>query len=948
MSIVNNIREIKPIKALRGDALSIDLGLTYPGTMQAWMKKDPNSTTYRSFTIRDGRYLELTGPEASDFYSGEVLEEAVEGKWYFDVEWTPAEAELVTRTIYTGSILFYNDITGSGGVQATPIGEETLTPVTIKINQDNHGLIVGNAIRFNGSIYEKAQADEIGNANTLGLVKAVIDEDSFIYQFGGVYLSESYTDGEKYFLSTSTSGVIELESYYQTGEYKQFVGTGIEGGLLLNIDFGEVVNENEITTSQPVENEYEDIDALLAAQVSQTDKFLQYVEDATDDPRVINLTYAYYEKVNGSTGILLSDYRLLTSSETSLIENSNWNKLSVEYKDTIIPASGVGPEALAIIYDVADDLVTGILFNKNYSRSIANIVSNTGDGNVYFKSYNRRSRKYEVAKITEFSMVYSTLVLATVEKTINSTDIKINDEFLVELDIDESGGASNTQNLQQVTDSGPTTTNNITTQGYTSTGARDNGLVLKQGDYDDSGTGSKYTHDIDDETATYEVTELVVLGNDFYVNGGIIKIKGETSNFTNQIQANNQTTNNQHHLPDITSSLTAAPVDYNISTNLPTLANSDTFKQGIRYKNTVAGTRDFGAGNVTVGVGDVLENDGSIWYKSVDNNQSGGGTLQQVTDGVGAGTTTNPVIIQNELTVGDGGESNLYFDDGQNGAISADGGALSVQHDVAISLSAPSVEIQGKQPSLIAGTYDITTNTPALSNTDTNKRGTRYRSTVAGTRDFGAGAITLGVDDVLENYNSIWYKSVDNNQSGGSSSSQEFNPTTALASGNNEFVISIAAIPSARNTPVNNTPIDWQILAEDTDHEASFITGVSGDVTSGLNITYPTVKNVIKLTMNNDETTQGLTLSCGGTVNTTRGLFYASSQGIAGFRLRGNGAGGWTAGGDYASLYNQNAYGSGYTSINAPTTGSLYFDQSAVSMVYQGDANARVKEFTVG
>jgi hypothetical protein len=138
--------------------------------------------------------------------------------------------------------------------------------------------------------------------------------------------------------------------------------------------------------------------------------------------------------------------------------------------------------------------------------------------------------------------------------------------------------------------------------------------------------------------------------------------------------------------------------------------------------------------------------------------------LQQVTDGVGAGTTTNAVIIQNELTVGDGSESNLYFDDGQNGAISADGGALSVQHDVAISLSAPSVEIQGKQPSLIAGTYDITTNTPALSNTDTNKRGTRYRSTVAGTRDFGAGVITLGVDDVLENYNSIWYKSVDNNQ----------------------------------------------------------------------------------------------------------------------------------------------------------------------------------------
>ena len=70
------------------------------------------------------------------------------------------------------------------------------------------------------------------------------------------------------------------------------------------------------------------------------------------------------------------------------------------------------------------------------------------------------------------------------------------------------------------------------------------------------------------------------------------------------------------------------------------------------------------------------------------------------------------------------------------------------------------------QPSLITGAYDITTNTPILSNTDTNKTGTRYRSTTIGTRDFGAGDITLGVDDVLENDGSIWYKSVDNNQSG--------------------------------------------------------------------------------------------------------------------------------------------------------------------------------------
>jgi hypothetical protein len=248
MSKANNIRAIKPIKALRGDPLSIDLGLSYSGTIVAQMKKNPNDPTYRQFTIEDGRYLTMTGAETSDFYNGDILTEAVEGKWYYDVEWTPEVENEGPRTIYRGSILFYNDVTNSNGVQAAPIGEVTDTLFTIEINQENHGLNVGEAIKFNGTSYIKAKADSEENAGVLGLVNTVIDDDNFTYQFGGLFTKGTYIDGESYFLSTETSGEISLKPDYEIGQYEQFVGTATDEGLLINIDFGSIDGSSGGTT----------------------------------------------------------------------------------------------------------------------------------------------------------------------------------------------------------------------------------------------------------------------------------------------------------------------------------------------------------------------------------------------------------------------------------------------------------------------------------------------------------------------------------------------------------------------------------------------------------------------------------------------------------------------------------------------------------------------------
>mgnify|MGYP003638611873 CR=1 FL=1 len=57
---------------------------------------------------------------------------------------------------------------------------------------------------------------------------------------------------------------------------------------------------------------------------------------------------------------------------------------------------------------------------------------------------------------------------------------------------------------------------------------------------------------------------------------------------------------------------------WNASTNSPTLANGINVEL-FEYKVSVAGSQDFGAGSITFALGDIVANDGSIWYKKVDN-----------------------------------------------------------------------------------------------------------------------------------------------------------------------------------------------------------------------------------------------------------------------------------------------------------------------------------------
>ena len=176
---VSSIKNLRTVKALRGEALTIDLGKPYIGIMKAWMKKNPNDNTYRSFEIRENRYLILSKTKASDYYNedGDLLE-AIEGKWKFDVELIKeGKSEKESKTIFTGTILFENDITGSIGVEITE--RKQISKIEIFPYEDLPVGNIGDIALINNASNISYRSPALGGGSNLALV--TYDGSQWIY-----------------------------------------------------------------------------------------------------------------------------------------------------------------------------------------------------------------------------------------------------------------------------------------------------------------------------------------------------------------------------------------------------------------------------------------------------------------------------------------------------------------------------------------------------------------------------------------------------------------------------------------------------------------------------------------------------------------------------------------------------------------------------------------------
>lgn len=106
----SKIRNIRIIRALRGDSLEIDLRKTFEGELRSSMRHIKTGAI-RTFDIIDNRILSLEDYKTKDYVNQEdgSLIESVLGVWLFDVE---QKIDGKTNTIYTGKIDFQIDVTG--------------------------------------------------------------------------------------------------------------------------------------------------------------------------------------------------------------------------------------------------------------------------------------------------------------------------------------------------------------------------------------------------------------------------------------------------------------------------------------------------------------------------------------------------------------------------------------------------------------------------------------------------------------------------------------------------------------------------------------------------------------------------------------------------------------------------------------------------------------------
>ena len=129
---------------------------------------------------------------------------------------------------------------GSGPAQTLSSGE---------VNQNSHGLAVGDVIRKDGDDYVQAQADSAVNAEVVGIVTAVADIDNFTYVYGGrVEPLSGLTSGTVYFLSAATPGALTATEPTGIGEVSKpiLIATDTDDvGLFFNFR-GYVVSEGDV------------------------------------------------------------------------------------------------------------------------------------------------------------------------------------------------------------------------------------------------------------------------------------------------------------------------------------------------------------------------------------------------------------------------------------------------------------------------------------------------------------------------------------------------------------------------------------------------------------------------------------------------------------------------------------------------------------------------------
>jgi hypothetical protein len=111
-----------------------------------------------------------------------------------------------------------------------------------------HGFEPGEAVKIDqqSGLWVRSLANQLENAGTIGIICRINDQDSFNIRIGGLLVGE-YELGAIYFLSPFSLGKLFIQSdpeVWEMGNVREFIGTGVEGGLMIELDCGQEITDD--------------------------------------------------------------------------------------------------------------------------------------------------------------------------------------------------------------------------------------------------------------------------------------------------------------------------------------------------------------------------------------------------------------------------------------------------------------------------------------------------------------------------------------------------------------------------------------------------------------------------------------------------------------------------------------------------------------------------------
>lgn len=164
--------------------------------------------------------------------------------------------------------------------------------------------------------------------------------------------------------------------------------------------------------------------------------------------------------------------------------------------------------------------------------------------------------------------------------------------------------------------------------------------------------------------------------------------------------------------------------------------------------------------------------------------------------------------------------------------------------------------------------------------------------------------------------------------------------------GNAEFVVFSTGIFRPDGTFSHGVDISWTMLGSSDGHSSSFFKGAIGNAFNEFEVQFPNVKRVMVTLCGLDETFAKFILSNGPSSGLTESRFKVFVPKVAGVRLVGDGAGGWTKIGDGSLLDISTQQGDGsfhfnISSVDAAISSDIY---DKIPIVYNGPNRYTIRQ----